>query len=109
MIISTGLYISGDYVSTAGGYAQFSCTASSGTAATGIQWLVNGSEMNSNSTHVVILHNQFLTRLELMNIPVEFNTTIIQCAYEMATSRVAMLLLQGQYKMQMQSKSQYPD
>ena len=108
MIISTGLYISGDYVSTAGGYAQFSCTASSG-AAPGIQWLVNGSEINSNSTHVVIFHSLLLARLELINIPVEFNMTIIQCAYKMTTSGVAMLLLQGQCKMQMQSKSQYPD
>ena len=95
----TALELSGDYVSTIGGSALFICFPSSG-AATGIQWLVNGSLVNiSSSRHVTLRHTSIRTALEFMNIPVKFNMTTIQCRDERTTSIAAMLLLQGQQTM----------
>ncbi len=95
-------------VSYPGGPARFRCISISRQVIANVQWLLNGSSLDSltlrNVSHSLAqdeFTNQITTAtLNFADIPVEYNNTIIQCSVEYTTgsfeaSEEAVLLLQG--------------
>ena len=91
----------GTYVSTPGGDAIFSCLSSS---AVGVEWLVNGTLLETTVTSVFNVTTEFLERiggeLTFTHLPVEYNMTRITCKVNESssvTNSTSLLLLQGIY------------
>ena len=92
-----------DVVPSSGGNASFRCLSSS---VDSIQWLMNGSATLTNeaiaSGNAVVLFEIGVGRLDVINVPLEFNGTSIQCHGLLTsgtnfTTEPAILLLQGKF------------
>ena len=95
-------------VRTSGGNASFKCLSPSVDSIVSIQWLMNGSATLTNeaiaSGNAVVLFDDAVGILNVINVPLEFNETSIQCngVLESGTNftteiEPAMLLLQGKF------------
>ena len=87
------------FISTPGGDAIFLCLSSS---AVGVEWLVNGTLLETTVTPVFNVTTEFVERiggqLILTNLPVEYNMTRITCKINESssvTNSTSLLLLQG--------------
>ena len=93
-----------EYVSTPGGNAFFFCQTS-GVSVVDVQWLVNGTELDSlNLTNVTSTLETAGTRkqgsLVFTQIPVEYNTTTVNCIAmtmneNLTAAQNSTLLIQG--------------
>jgi len=90
-------------VSTPGGSAGFFCRSlGAGHSVHSIQWLVNGSLVETvHLPNVMATFAAGLGRLDFTNIPVEYNETIVRCVGTFpdgttSTSPPSSLLLQGE-------------
>ena len=93
-------------VLSSGRNANFRCLSTSVDSIMSIQWLMNGSATLTNETiasgNAVVLFDGLvgIGRLDVINVPLEFNETSIQCQGLLTsganfTTESAILLLQG--------------
>ena len=99
------IYPPDHFVLVPGGNAAFSCLSTSSDVIDVVQWLINGTVLESLELTDVeiefrdIGHGVF--DLELGNIPIEFNTSWIQCRVDLrsgrveTSSRTVLILLEG--------------
>ena len=89
-----------------GGNGRFICHSISLDSIVSIQWLMNGSATLTNeavaSGNVVVLFDDETGVLDVINVPLDFNETSIQCNGLLTsgtnfTTQPAMLLLQGNF------------
>jgi hypothetical protein len=86
------------YVSIPGGRASFTCITLTDET---LHWLVNGSLLQnlSLSNVSIITHDRGVRELEFVNLPAEYNATIITCTVTIPASqtnaRDSQLFLQG--------------
>ena len=86
VFIVVDVFPPGQYVSTIGGTATFTCSVSDGPI-TGVQWLVNGSELEDLNLPMANVEAVFETHetgsghgiLRFRNVPVEYNETRVTC------------------------------
>ena len=93
----------GQYVSTPGGTAEFTCVGSPSAEVVGVQWLVNGTILEDlNLTNVTTTSlGSGIEKMELANISVKHNKTRVRCTVEFITEGTqtspshTLMLLQG--------------
>ena len=94
-----------EYISTPGGRAFFTCLIAPGVSVVDVQWLVNGTELDSlNLANVTSIFETAGTRkrgsLLFAQIPVEYNTTTVKCIVmtmneNLTAAQNSTLLIQG--------------
>ena len=91
---------------SSGGNASFGCFNPSVNSIVSVQWLMNDSATLTNeaiaSGNAVVNFDNGAGRLDVINVPLEFNETSIQCNGVLTsgtnfTTEPAMLLLQGKF------------
>ena len=88
-----------------GGNGRFICYSFSVDSIVSVQWLMNGSATLTNeaiaSGNVFVLFDDGVGVLDVINVPLDFNETSIQCngltSGTNFTTQPAMLLLQGNF------------
>ena len=90
------------HVSTPGSRAEFTCVAIPSTGVVNVQWLLNGTVLERNSSNITIHYvGPGIGQLIFCNLSLERNMTVIGCRAIYDTNRhtnstnVAVLLLQG--------------
>ena len=96
---------SGEFVSTPGGTATFTCLSLTGTSLSEVRWLINGTEFSdigSMNTNIEVSFNSLggVGILRLTDIPVSFNKTRFRCTARVSgqvsiSVDTVLLLLQG--------------
>ena len=81
-----------------GEFAAFSCTTQAPVSS--VQWIVNGSLLENINLNTVISPFPTGEALQILNVPLHFNGTTIQCDVNFtdgtdAASNIAILIVQG--------------
>lgn len=100
------IYPPDHFVSVPGGRAVFSCV--SDTKIQHVQWLVDGIPIEQHEVNITFEFQDIghgVVTIHLARIPLEFNTTRIQCQLELESGRVEMsdqrslILVKGKVEM----------